>query len=160
MADTFVISGLREKRAAMAGRIVDLRREADKLQAELVHIDAVLRLYGLEPSEIPNKGRMPVRSAYFGRNEISKRCRDLMREKGTIQAVEVAAQAMRDTVDVSVINTGKEPARDFVYILSPLVGGVNDASDRWFNAEIDGFVAQCRARKPTTGHKFFSLPRA
>ena len=96
MGDTFVISGLREKRAALAGRIVDLRREAENLQAQLVHLDAVLKLYGLEPSEIPNKGRMPVRSAYFGRNEISQRCRDLIREKGSIRASDVAAQAMQD----------------------------------------------------------------
>lgn len=39
--NTFIISGLKEKRSAVAGRIVDLRREADKLQADLVHIDAV-----------------------------------------------------------------------------------------------------------------------
>ena len=63
--NTYVISGLRDKRAAVAGRIVDLRREMDKLQADLLHLDAVLKLYGLEPAEIPNKGRMPVRSAYF-----------------------------------------------------------------------------------------------
>ncbi len=96
MGDTFLISGLREKRSAVAGRIVDLRREADRLQADLVHIDGVLRLYGLEPAEIPTKGRMPVRSAYFGRNEISRRCRDLIREKGTIRADDVSVQAMKD----------------------------------------------------------------
>ena len=96
MSDTFVISGLKEKRAAVAGRIIDLRREADKLQADLLHLDSVLRLYGLEPAEIPNKGRMPVRSAYFGRNEISRRCRDMLREKGTIRADEITVQAMRE----------------------------------------------------------------
>jgi hypothetical protein len=96
MGDSFVISGLRQKRAAMAGRIVDLRREADKLQSELVHVDAVVRLYEVEPEEIPTKGRMPIRSAYFGRNEISRRCRELLRDKGTIQAVDVAVEAMRD----------------------------------------------------------------
>jgi hypothetical protein len=96
MGETFIISGLREKRSAVAGRIVDLRREVDKLQADLVHIDAVLRLYGLEPAEIPTKGRMPVRSAYFGRNELSRRCRDMLREKGSIRADDVTMQAMRD----------------------------------------------------------------
>lgn len=94
--DTFIISGLKEKRSAVAGRIVDLRREADKLQADLVAIDSVLRLYDVEPSEIPTKGRMPVRSAYFGRNEITRRCRDTLREKGTIKAEDVSIQAMRD----------------------------------------------------------------
>src|SRR5436305_1614440 len=96
MGDTFLISGLREKRSAVAGQIVDLRRQVDKLQANLMHIDAVLKLYGLEPAEIPTKGRMPVRSAYFGRNELSRRCRDQLREKGTIRADEVTVQAMRD----------------------------------------------------------------
>ena len=96
MGDTFLISGLREKRSAVAGRIVDLRRELDRLQADLVHIDAVLRLYGLTPEEIPTKGRISIRSAYFGRNELSRRCRDIIREKGTIKADDVAVQAMRD----------------------------------------------------------------
>jgi hypothetical protein len=39
---------------------------------------------------------VPVRSAYFGRNELTRRIRDMLREKGSITAVEVAAQAMRD----------------------------------------------------------------
>lgn len=104
MGDTFVISGLREKRSAVAGRIVDLHREIDKLQADLVHIDGVLKLYGLEPAEIPTKGRMPVRSAYFGRNEISRRCRDELRKKGTIRADDVAVQAMKDK--------GMDPEKD------------------------------------------------
>ncbi len=90
------VSGLRQKRSQIAGRIVDLRRELDRLQADLFHVDAVLRLYGEEPSEIPTKGRMPVRSAFFGRNEITRRCYDLLREKGEITADEVTVRAMRE----------------------------------------------------------------
>lgn len=96
MGETFVISGLREKRSAVAGQIVDLRRQVDRLQADLMHLDAVLKLYGLEPAEIPNKGRMPVRSTYFGRNEISRRCRDMLRDKGTVRADDVAVLAMKE----------------------------------------------------------------
>jgi len=91
-----LVGGLKQKRSEVAGRIVELRREADKLQADLVAIDSVLRLYDVEPSEIPTKGRVPVRSAYFGRNEITRRCRDLLRERGTIKAEDVSIQAMRD----------------------------------------------------------------
>src|ERR1700733_9038809 len=94
--DTFIISGLKEKRSTVAGRIVELRRELDRLQGDLTAIDAVLRLYDVEPSEIPTKGRVPVRSAYFGRNEITRRCRDLMRERGTIKADDVTVLAMQD----------------------------------------------------------------
>jgi len=80
----------------VAGQIVDLRRQVDRLQADLLHLDAVLKLYGLEAAEIPNKGRMPVRSAYFGRNEINRRCRDMLRERGTVKADDVAVLAMRE----------------------------------------------------------------
>ena len=104
MGDTFIISGLKERRLAVAGRILDLRREIDKLQADLVHIDAVLRLYDVEPAEIPTKGRMPVRSAYFGRHEISRRCREAMREADTVRANDVAVRAMRDK--------GMDPEKD------------------------------------------------
>jgi hypothetical protein len=94
--DTFVISGLKDKRSAVAGRMVDLRRELDRLQGDLAALDSVLRLYDVEPSDIPTKGRVPVRSAYFGRNEITRRCRDMMRERGTIKADDVTVQAMKD----------------------------------------------------------------
>jgi hypothetical protein len=96
MADTFIISGLREKRSAVAGQIVELRRQLDRLQADLFHVDAVLRLYGVEPSEIPTKGRVPVRSGYFGRNEITRRIYDALRAQGAVKAVDIAVQAMRD----------------------------------------------------------------
>jgi hypothetical protein len=96
MADTFVISGLREKRSALAGQIVELRRQLDKLQADIFHLDMVFRLYGEEPQDIPTKGRMPVRSAFFGRNEITRRCYDLLREKGEISADDVTVRAMRE----------------------------------------------------------------
>jgi len=102
--NTYAIADLKDKRASAAGRIVDLRREIDKLQADLVHIDAVLRLYGLEPAEIPNKGRMPIRGTYFGRNELSRRCRDELREKGSIRADDVAVRAMLDK--------GMDPEKD------------------------------------------------
>lgn len=96
MGDTFVISGLREKRSSVAGRIVELRREAEHLEADLFHIDAVLRLYEVEPADIPTKGRVPIRSAYFGRNEITRRIYDALRAQGSVSAVDIATQAMRD----------------------------------------------------------------
>lgn len=96
MGDTFVISGLREKRSTVAGQIVELRRQLDKLQADIFHLDMVLRLYGEEPADIPTKGRVPVRSAFFGRNEITRRCYDLLREKGAIAADDVTVRAMRE----------------------------------------------------------------
>jgi hypothetical protein len=44
MGDQFLISGLKEKRSAVARQIIDLRREIDRPQADLFHLDAVLKL--------------------------------------------------------------------------------------------------------------------
>jgi len=96
MGDTFIISGLRDKRSAVAGQIIELRRQAEQLEADLFHIDAVLRLYEVEPSDIPTKGRVPKRSAYFARKEITQRIYDALRTQGDVSAVEIAAKAMRD----------------------------------------------------------------
>jgi hypothetical protein len=96
MGDSFIISGLREKRSSVAGKIVELRREADKLEASLFHIDAVLRLYEVDPGDIPTKGRVPVRLGYFGRNEITRRIYEALRGAESVSAVEIAAKAMRD----------------------------------------------------------------
>jgi len=68
----------------------------DRLQADLFHLDAVLKMYGLEPDEIPTKGRMPKRSTFFGRAEITRRCYDLLRERGIIRAEDVAVKAMQE----------------------------------------------------------------
>jgi hypothetical protein len=46
MTGTFVIAGLQRKRSETAGEIIELRRQLDRLQADLFHIDAVLRIYG------------------------------------------------------------------------------------------------------------------
>ena len=96
MGDTFIISGLREKRSAVAGQIIEFRRQAEQLEADLFHIDAVLRLYEVEPGDIPTKGRVPKRSAYFARNEITRRIYEALRTQADVSAVEIAAKAMRD----------------------------------------------------------------
>jgi hypothetical protein len=94
MGDTFIISGLKEKRSAVAGQIVELRGQIDRLQADLFHLDRVLKIYGLDPEDVPTKGQVPKRSAFFGRNEITRRCYDLLRERETLKAEDVAVKAM------------------------------------------------------------------
>lgn len=96
MTDTFVRSGLKAKRADLARQIVEARAQIDKLQADLFHVDTVLRLYGEEPEDIPLKGRIGKLSPYFGRSEMSRRCRDALRERGTVKADDIAVRAMRD----------------------------------------------------------------
>lgn len=121
MGDTYIISGLREKRSAVAGKIVQLRRELEKLKADLFHIDKVLRLYDVEPQNIPTKGRVSPRSVYFERNEVSRRCRDMLREKGTIKADDLTVRAMLDKgLDPKDRKTRTDFSRRFLVTLHDL----------------------------------------
>jgi hypothetical protein len=45
MAEPHVVSALMAKRSEVAGLIADLERKAPQQRADLVHVDAVLRLY-------------------------------------------------------------------------------------------------------------------
>lgn len=57
MGDSFIISGLRDKQAQIAGQISELELTVDQLRAELIHLDAVLRLFrpDIEPETISEK---------------------------------------------------------------------------------------------------------
>jgi hypothetical protein len=48
MAGSHVVSALVAKRSDVAGLIADLERKAALQRADLVHVDAVLRLYAPE----------------------------------------------------------------------------------------------------------------
>jgi hypothetical protein len=46
------VNALRNKRAAIAGQIAERNADLDRLRGELIHIDAVLRLF--DPETDPN----------------------------------------------------------------------------------------------------------
>ena len=78
---THVISALIAKRAELAGIVAELERQIDQHRADLTHIDAALRLFGspIDPESIRPKRRYR-RTRYFGRNELSRLCLDVLRE--------------------------------------------------------------------------------
>lgn len=86
------------KRAEVAMQIAESERRTDQLRAELVHIDAVLRLFkpSLDPNDIPARKRRHVRSDYFAHGEISRRAYDAMRDGKIVAGVDIAAVAIRD----------------------------------------------------------------
>jgi hypothetical protein len=82
MADTHVVSALRDKRAVIAGLIEKLERKLEQHRADLVHIDGALRLF--QPSRDPEliQVKRPYarrRTLYFARNELSRLCLDVLR---------------------------------------------------------------------------------
>jgi hypothetical protein len=92
------VRALCDKRAEVALQLSELERRQDQLRAELVHIDAVSRLFrpDLDPEAIPARKRRHTRSDYFAHGEISRRAYAAVRDDKTLAAVEIAAEAMRD----------------------------------------------------------------
>src|SRR6266852_4785950 len=70
----------------------------ERLQAELAHLDAVLRMFrpDLQASGLPVRHRRPTKSPYFRHGELTQRIFDALRERGEIASADVAVAAMRD----------------------------------------------------------------
>jgi hypothetical protein len=100
MGQSFVISGLVEKRAELAGILADLERKATQCRSDLVHLDAALRLFApeYEPDAIKPKQVIPPRSLYFQMGVISDRCREALRKADgqSLSAQDIAVAAMQD----------------------------------------------------------------
>jgi hypothetical protein len=74
------------------------RSGSPQLQTELVHLDAVLRMFqpDFKAEGLPVRHRRPTKSPYFSHGELTQRIFDALRIGGTVTSVEVATQAMRD----------------------------------------------------------------
>jgi len=94
MADTHVISALREKRAKVAGCVARLERQLDQRRADLRHIDGVLRLFqpDRDPDEIKPKRTYARRTRYFGRGELSRLCWESLRDGDLLSTDDIAGR--------------------------------------------------------------------
>jgi|SRR5271166_714349 len=94
MADTHVVSALREKRAKVAGCIARLERQLDQHRADLSHIDGVLRLFepDRDPEAIKPKRTYARRTRYFARNELSRLCRESLRDSERLSTEDIVAR--------------------------------------------------------------------
>jgi len=92
------VNALRNMRARIAGEIAMHSCEIDRLRAELVHLDATLRLFdpATEPSDIPALRRYPRRTKWFAHGEVTRRLYEAFRKEGTIWPRQVAKQAMAE----------------------------------------------------------------
>lgn len=95
--ESHVVSGLRRKRAQIAGFVADHERKAREWRAALVQLDATLKLFSpdLDPETIPTK-RVHRKSQHFGENELGRLILDeLRRANGTpLTAIAFADIAM------------------------------------------------------------------
>ena len=104
MGDTFVISGLRKKRAEVSGDLIAAEKRILQLRADLDCLDGAIRLF--DPTAEPGKIR-PVRvrrtPGMIPRGQCSRAILDMLRRAAEPMTVrEIAAQLAEDyRVDAS-----------------------------------------------------------
>jgi hypothetical protein len=94
------------KRGELLFEIGQAERQAERLRTDLVHLDAVLRLFrpDFKAEGLPVRHRRPTKSLYFKHGELSQRVYAALRSAETITSADVAVAAMRDK--------GLDPATD------------------------------------------------
>jgi hypothetical protein len=95
---TVTANALVAKRADILFDIGELEKKIERLRTELVHLDAVLRMFrpDFKAEALPVRHRRPTKSPYFAHGELTKRIYDAMRVSGDVASVEIAASTMRD----------------------------------------------------------------
>jgi hypothetical protein len=107
------VNALRNMRSRIAGEIEMHSREIDRLRAELVHIDATMRLFdpATDPDDIPALRRYPRRTEWFARGEVTQRIYEAFRDAELIWPREIARAAMAAK---DVPDTDKMVVRDII----------------------------------------------
>lgn len=97
-AGEVTMNALVAKRAELLFEIAEAEKRIARLQTELVHLDAVLRLFrpDFKTEGLPVRHRRPTKSPYFAHGELTKRIYDAFRASPTIASLEIAVAAMRD----------------------------------------------------------------
>ena len=95
MEGEHTIHALRRKRAEVSGQVVRAEEALNQLRADLVHIDAVLRMFDPEadPDAIKPKREWQA-SGYFGPNELPRLIADTIRRNGTIATPDLTRAVM------------------------------------------------------------------
>jgi len=104
MAESHVVSGLANKRAEIVGIIARAQQQIGRFRADLVHLDANIRLFApaMEPETIPAK-RIGQSDLWFEPGGSSRRVVDALRRAG-------APIRAPDSVRAMAIENGLEPA--------------------------------------------------
>jgi hypothetical protein len=98
MSNEITMNALVAKRAELLFEIGEAEKRIERLQAELAHLDAVLRMFrpNFKAEGLPVRHRRPTKSPYFRHGELTQRIFDALREHGEIASADVAVAAMRD----------------------------------------------------------------
>jgi hypothetical protein len=113
-AGTITVNALMAKRADILFEIGERERDAERLRTQVVHLDAVIRLFrpDFTAEAAPIRLRRPAKSPFFRHGEMTQRIYDAFREHETVSSAELGLAAMRDKgVDP---DNDPETRKDFV----------------------------------------------
>jgi ISXO2-like transposase domain len=98
MSNEITMNALVVKRAEILFEIREAEKRIAQLQVELIHLDAMLRMFrpDFKTEGLPVRHRRPTKSPYFTHGELTQRIFNAFRVNGTVTSFEIAAQAMRD----------------------------------------------------------------
>ena len=119
MAESHVVSALVDKRAELAGQIVRIEQQLGQFRADLIHIDATIRLFAptLEPETIKAK-MIRRRNDRFEPGEVKRRVLDTLRRSDQ-------PMAASGLVRVVMSERGLDPADRSVFSKIQLKVGAN-----------------------------------
>src|SRR3954468_12930586 len=96
---TFTLKELHDKRAELAGEIIQLEKRAREMRADLAHVEATIRILrpGIELSTVVPR-RVEFRPRYFKRGELTRLVLDFMREHAgqTVAVADIMPRAAGD----------------------------------------------------------------
>jgi len=98
MENPDIIAALLAKRAEIGKAIADLQREERKHKAEMVQLDAAIKLFAPSVTLAKREATKFARSVHFVVGELSRRCQQALREAGgqPVTADMLAVTAMRE----------------------------------------------------------------
>jgi hypothetical protein len=137
MAELHVMSALRNKRAEMAGTVVQLEQQLVRQRADLSHLDATMRLFDpdIRPNEIRPRQRR-ARSTWFHHGECLRLIYDELRDAPQpMTARQLAERIMRN----KAIPAADDRSRDLVQ--KTLLGSLNRAKQTIARIETAGVVS-------------------
>ena len=119
MAESHVVSALVDKRAELAGQIVRIEQQLGQVRADLVHIDATIRLFApkLEPETIQPRV-IRRRDDWFEAGEVKRRVLDTLRRSDQPMAAPGLVRAVMS-------ERGLDPADRSVFAKVQLKVGAN-----------------------------------
>jgi hypothetical protein len=91
-------NALAQRRADLIFELAEVEKRAAQLRADLIHLDAVLRMFRPElvETDLPIRRHRPMKSPHFQYSELTRRIYDALRPGEPVSSSDMASIAMRD----------------------------------------------------------------